>query len=276
MNLNELLALAPMPAVAVSVFDREKVVYTGTRGAPDEAWWDLASVTKILVTLPEALERLDLDKPLGQQWSRAAGKPVGAATVRQLLAHNAGLPAIVPFFQTAQSRDEIVEGALSLSLEREPGGDAVYSDFGFLLLGELIQETTGRTLADLAAARTGLRFGPISGVAVPTEQCPWRGRLIVGEVHDENAYAMGGIAGHAGAFGTLRAGDPRGAGLVRGGRLEVTRCRRPTRRGSASGWAGGSATPVGSVGRTRARPPMAVPDSSATGSGWNPITATAW
>ena len=169
------------------------------------------------MTLPEAVQWLELDKPLAQQWSRAAGRPVGAATVRQLLAHNAGLPAIVPFFKTAKSREQIVEGALCLELEREPGGEAVYSDFGFLLLGELVQERTGHSLAQLAAARTGLRFAPIDA-AVPTEVCPWRGRLIVGEVHDENAYAMGGIAGHAGAFGTLRAGDPGGAGVVCGRR----------------------------------------------------------
>jgi CubicO group peptidase (beta-lactamase class C family) len=234
-NLTELLALAPMPAVAVSVFDRDRVVFTGTRGAPEHAWWDLASVTKILVTLPEALERLELDKPLGQQWSRAADRPVGAATVRQLLAHNAGLPAIVPFFQTARSREEIVEGALCLALEREPGGDAVYSDFGFLLLGELIQELTGRSLPDLAAERTGLRFGPIAGDAVPTERCPWRGRLIVGEVHDENAYAMGGVAGHAGAFGTLDLVTRAARAWFAAGDTEVSRCQATNPQGERFG-----------------------------------------
>ncbi len=203
MSFDEVLRRAPMPAVAVSVFDRDRVVYRGVRGAPADAWWDLASVTKILVTLPEALRWLELDRPLGQQWERARGRPVGAATVRQLLAHDAGLPAIVPFFQTAGSREEIVERALALELERAPGTQAEYSDFGFLLLGELVAERSGMSLAQLAAARTGLRFGPIAEPAVPTEQCPWRGRLVVGEVHDENAYAMGGVAGHAGAFGTL-------------------------------------------------------------------------
>ena len=227
-----------MPAVAVSVFDREQVVYQGMRGAPEDAWWDLASVTKILVTLPEALECLELDKSLGQQWSRAAGIPVGAATVRQLLAHNAGLPAIVPFFQTAKTREEIVEGALRLPLEREPGGDAVYSDFGFLLLGEVIQEVTGRTLADLAFTRTGLRFGPIAGpgeVAVPTERCPWRGRLIVGEVHDENAYAMGGIAGHAGAFGTIELVTRAARAWFAADDPEVTRCQATNPQGERFG-----------------------------------------
>jgi CubicO group peptidase (beta-lactamase class C family) len=221
--------------VAVSVFDRERVLFSGVRGALERAWWDLASVTKILVTLPEALQWLELDRPLAQQWSRAAGKPVGAATVRQMLAHNAGLPAIVRFFQTASGRDEIVEAALNLSLEREPGGEAVYSDFGFLLLGELVQERSGRTLAELAAARTGLRFGPIAETTVPTEVCSWRGRLIVGEVHDENAYAMGGIAGHAGAFGTLDLVTAAARGWFAAADPEVSRCQATNAQGERFG-----------------------------------------
>jgi CubicO group peptidase (beta-lactamase class C family) len=67
-----------------------------------------------------------------------------------------------------------------------------------------VQDLTGRSLPALAERRTGLHMGPAPGTAVATEQCAWRNRLIVGEVHDENAWAMGGVAGHAGAFGTLR------------------------------------------------------------------------
>jgi CubicO group peptidase (beta-lactamase class C family) len=74
---------------------------------------------------------------------------------------------------------------------------------GFLLLGALVQDLTGRSLATLAEQRSGLAMGRAPGPAAATEQCPWRGRVIAGEVHDENAWAMGGVAGHAGAFGTL-------------------------------------------------------------------------
>lgn len=201
-----------MPAVGVSVFDRSSVLFSQVSGIADlttgraarhDDWWDLASVTKVLVTLPEALERLELDQPLGSLWARARGQPIGAATVRQLLAHNAGLPAVVPFYLRSTSREEVVANALAIPLEREPGGEAVYSDIGFLLLGELIQELTGKTLSDLARNRSGLKYGPLRSSTVATEDCPWRGRLIVGEVHDENASVMGGVAGHAGAFGTL-------------------------------------------------------------------------
>jgi CubicO group peptidase (beta-lactamase class C family) len=71
------------------------------------------------------------------------------------------------------------------------------------MLGEAVQLHAGRSLRDLALARSGLRFAPLPGPAVATELCRWRARLIDGEVHDENAAAMGGVAGHAGAFGTL-------------------------------------------------------------------------
>ncbi|WP_162908186.1 serine hydrolase domain-containing protein [Allorhizocola rhizosphaerae] len=195
-----LLERAPMPAVGVGVFTAERVVSRGVARAEADAWWDLASLTKVLVTLPEAL-RLPLDAPLGSVWARASGKPVGAVTVRQLLSHTAGLPPTIPFFRTAASREEVVSMALESPVALT--GRADYSDIGYLLAGELVRETRGLGLDALALSRSGLRFAPLPGPAVPTEQCPWRGRLVCGEVHDENAYAMGGVAGHAGAFGTL-------------------------------------------------------------------------
>jgi CubicO group peptidase (beta-lactamase class C family) len=213
----EVVRSAPMPAVGVSVFDRERVLVSTVSGVADltsgrpvepDDWWDLASLTKVLVTLPEVLSlaadgRLDLDRPLGTVWPAAAGRPVGVATTRQLLAHDAGLPATLPLFRTWAGRDAVVSAALAAELERPPGSGAVYSDIGFLLLGEVVREFAGADLPELAGARTGLRFAPLPGSAVATERCAWRGRLITGEVHDENAAAMGGVAGHAGAFGTL-------------------------------------------------------------------------
>ncbi|GAA1375961.1 serine hydrolase domain-containing protein [Catellatospora chokoriensis] len=211
-EIRRLMAAAPMPAVAVSVFDPATTRFSevagtadGTTGRPagPHDWWDLASVTKTLVTLPEVLARLDLDSPLADVWSPTRDQPVGRATVAQLLSHQAGLPAVRQFFRTATTRDEIVAQAVATPLVRAPGSGAEYSDLGFLLLGEAVQDHAGLSLAELARRRSGLRYGPVPGAAVATEICAWRGRLIVGEVHDENAYAMGGVAGHAGAFGTL-------------------------------------------------------------------------
>ncbi len=202
----DLLARVPAPAVAVSVFDAGGVLFECVRGTADlttgrpaaaDDWWDLASLTKVLVTLPEVLAladegRLDLDEPLDGGW-----------TARQLLSHSSGLPPVVDFYRTLRGRDAILEAVRGIAPQRPPGGAAAYSDLGFLLLGELVRQLRGESLAGLAPRRTGLRFAPLPGPAVATERCPWRGRLISGEVHDENAWAMGGTAGHAGAFGTL-------------------------------------------------------------------------
>ncbi|GGM25624.1 serine hydrolase domain-containing protein [Dactylosporangium sucinum] len=203
--MRDLLAEAPVPALALSVFDRERVLAEHVRGAAPDDWWDLASLTKVLVTLPEVLAlcdagRLGLDLRLGTQWPPAAGHPVAAATVRQLLSHDAGLPATRPYFRDGRP---VAAAALAEPLDRPPGSGAVYSDLGYIILGRLVEDVTGRPLSALARDRTGLRFAPLPGPAVPTERCAWRGRLVRGEVHDENAAAMGGVAGHAGAFGTL-------------------------------------------------------------------------
>ncbi|GAB7039510.1 serine hydrolase domain-containing protein [Catenuloplanes niger JCM 9533] len=164
-------------------------------------WWDLASLTKVLVTLPEVLAAVpSLDLPLAELWAPSRGYGVGRATIRALLTHTAGLPASVPFFRTVTGRDAILAAVLATPLG--PPAE-VYSDLGFLLLGRMVEDLTGRSLSELARDRTGLRFGAPPHESVATELDPWRGRLIVGEVHDENAAAMGGVAGQAGAFGTL-------------------------------------------------------------------------
>ncbi|MFI5841662.1 serine hydrolase domain-containing protein [Catenuloplanes sp. NPDC051500] len=208
--LRDVLASSPAPATAVSVFGPDRVLAQVVHGTADlstgrpaaiDDWWDLASLTKVLVTLPEVLALgLPLDAPLATIWKPCRGYAVGGATIRQLLTHTAGLPASVPFFRTVSGRDAVVRAALSVPLG--PPAE-VYSDLGFLLLGEVVESLTGRSLAALALDRTGLRFGAPPSSSVATEDCGWRGRLIVGEVHDENAAAMGGVAGQAGAFGTL-------------------------------------------------------------------------
>lgn len=207
---------APTPAVAVCVFDREGVLARVVHGVADlstgraataDEWWDLASLTKTLVTLPEVLGLVDdgrvaLEQPLAECWNRAAGHPVGAVTVADLLSHRAGLPATAPFFRTLTGRAAVVQAALHTELTDRR--TAVYSDLGFLLLGAMVEDLTGDSLTTLARRRSGLHLGRAPGHAAATEHCRWRRRLIVGEVHDENAWTMGGVAGHAGAFGTLR------------------------------------------------------------------------
>lgn len=207
---------APTPAVAVAVVGVDGPVVLAVRGtanlttgepATADHWWDLASLTKVLVTLPEvtALVRtgkLDLDAPIASTWPAARGRAVAALTPRQLLSHSARLPAEADLWRYwPASRAELVDRLLDT--QPEPRAPARYSDVGFLILGELVADIAGAPLDVLAARRGPLRFPPLPGPAVATEDCRWRGRIIQGAVHDENAYALGGVAGQAGAFGTL-------------------------------------------------------------------------
>ena len=214
--LREHLHCMPMPGCTVAVLssrDPDVVEYAGTERLPAgepvgaQTWWDLASLTKVLVTVPEVLELaddglLDLDVPLGQQWHRARNRELGAATPADLLSFRAGLPSWLPFYERAGRPEDVLEAVLSTAPLRPPGGDAEYSDIGFVVLGEVVRDLRGEPLSELARRRSGLRFGPIEGRVAATERCAWRGRLLHGEVHDENAAALGGTSGHAGAFGT--------------------------------------------------------------------------
>jgi CubicO group peptidase (beta-lactamase class C family) len=216
-ELQALADEAPMPGVAISLFGRDQVIAEVTHGTADldsgrpvkrADWWDLASLTKTLVTLPEVLDlvalgRIGLGDPLGAVWPAAGGSPVAAATIAQLLSYDAGMPASVKFYTGLRGREPIIEAALAVRPERPAGSGAVYSDVNFIVLGAMVEALTGSSLAPLARKRSGLRYPPLPGDAVATERCDWRGRLVVGEVHDENASAMGGVAGHAGAFGTV-------------------------------------------------------------------------
>lgn len=177
--------------------------------------YDLASLTKVVATLPCVLrlvsdDQLGLDDRLGRFFSNAGWfqePSVADATVRQLLTHSAGLHAWEPLFARLSNR-LAARGAVLQAPVAHPG-TVRYSDLGFMLLGALVERVTGERLDAAAEALVftplGLertRFGPIEPDDVAaTEDCGWRGRLLVGEAHDENASVWEGIAGHAGLFG---------------------------------------------------------------------------
>lgn len=205
---------------------------------PDTVF-DLASLTKPLATAAIAMVlvargRLDLDARLGECLPATRGSDKEDLRVANLLAHTAGLPAWRPFGAdlvrargqavagTAAARRAVLSAILREPLEQEPGTGTTYSDLGYILLGLAWEHLGGGRLDGLFArwvARSlGLQrtfFVPVSrGVArvpaVPaeeiaaTERCPTRGRLLRGEAHDDNAFVLGGVAGHAGLFGTAR------------------------------------------------------------------------
>lgn len=203
------------------------IVARGVRrgdGEPTDAAtrYDLASLTKVVATLPLVLRlasdgALDLDAPLTEHLPNAGwfrDPSLGTRTARDLLSHTSGLPAWAPFMGIASARRTVTGHALASELPH-PRGEVVYSDLGFITLGTLIEAVTSARLdgvaRDLIFAPLGiddqLGFRPLGEAlphvsVAPTERCGWRGRLLEGEVHDEAAWIMDGVAGHAGLFGT--------------------------------------------------------------------------
>jgi CubicO group peptidase (beta-lactamase class C family) len=172
-------------------------------------WFDLASLTKVIATTPAILAladegRIDLDRPLSdvipdlRQYD-VAGAWERRVTFRQCLTHQTQFPAVEPIYTYGDDPRRL----RAFVLQREwRTGPAVYSDINFILLGIAIERLTGRPLDQLPMP-PGLSWKPEAALAVATERCNWRERVLKGEVHDENASALGGAAGHAGLFGTV-------------------------------------------------------------------------
>ncbi|WP_420593611.1 serine hydrolase domain-containing protein [Deinococcus sp.] len=217
----EVLDQRPIPAIAASIITRagERTEYfrgvantlTGEALTPQHAF-DLASLTKVLVTLPEVLAliaeaKLSLETTVGEVlpetgWMQGGGLKL--QTIRALLSHTSGLSAWAPLYLYPAPRNTLIQRVLQEGgfWTGQPG--IVYSDLGFIVLGAVVERLRGKRLDELAQRRSGLVFNP-SGPAVATETDPWRSKTLQGEVHDENAFALGGVSGHAGAFGTLGA-----------------------------------------------------------------------
>ncbi|PZA06754.1 MULTISPECIES: serine hydrolase [unclassified Meiothermus] len=172
-------------------------------------FFDLASLTKVLFTVPEVLRLVedglaDLDDPLARFFPEMAwmqGSPLPSRTLRQLLTHTSGLPAWAPIYTWGTAPQLLKQQLLQHRWEVEEPGPTLYSDVGYILLGLLLERLRGKPLRDFPLP-AGLTWKPNPENSVATERCPWRGRVLRGEIHDENAFALGG-AGHAGLFGTL-------------------------------------------------------------------------
>ncbi len=224
--------ITPGAQLAVVLPDGEtlRLVVGGLNYAPDAqrvtpaTVYDLASLTKPLTALAWVLSDVDLATPLASFLPAAHGTQAGSATLDALLSHRAGMIPWAPLYEAVpmdirgmpSAREAIVRAALAQPVERD--GHARYSDLGYILAGEALAAHTGLSLAQaveinvlrplgLTGQLTYRGVGPTwkssDGIA-PTEDCPWRG-LVVGEVHDDNAWTMGGVAGHAGIFGTADA-----------------------------------------------------------------------
>lgn len=178
--------------------------------------YDLASLTKVIATTTVVMRLvedglLDLDARLMDFFPAFRGQGKDDVTLRLVLAHAAGFRAWLPLYLEAAGREQCFERILADDLEYAPGTRSLYSDLGLILLGDVIERVGGAPLDALArtlvlepvgmAATRYCPSGEPRARIAPTEEDPWRGRLLQGEVHDENAAALGGVAAHAGLFG---------------------------------------------------------------------------
>ena len=201
--------------------------FTYELGAPPvtpQTAFDIASLTKVLATTMAAMllvqrRQLEIDTPVGVLVpgfvaGREPGDPARLVTLRHLLAHNSGLPGYVEFFRTASTPDSLLSACFRLNLEAVPETRAEYSDPGFILLGKALEALIGESLEAWSEREifqplglTATCFRPkveLRPMIPPTEDdLAFRRRRIQGEVQDENAWVLGGVAGHAGLFSNV-------------------------------------------------------------------------
>jgi len=208
----------------------------------EETIFDLASLTKPLATTVAMMlmvkeKKLRLDDRVTRFFPNFGMHGKTHLTFRHLLSHSSGLPAWHPFYREIVNR-EVKEGKVGFvgtrsarefvytqlhreKLEAPPGQKSVYSDLGFMMLGAAIEDISGLGLDQYCREKIFRPLGlsvlsfinlelmrrhklrPILEQYAPTERCPWRKRVLCAEVHDDNTYAMGGVAGHAGLFSSI-------------------------------------------------------------------------
>ena len=186
--------------------------------ASDDTIFDLASLTKVIATTPIVIQQVErgvlaLEDPVSGHIAEWRSDDRADVTLRDLLAHCSGLPVWRPFFRELKGRHAYEAAIAAEPLDYAPRAQSVYSDLDFILLGFIVDgrvplaERFALMLSQMEIVEE-IQFAPPSlwrARIAPTEHDPWRGRLLVGEVHDENAAALGGIAGHSGLFGTAAA-----------------------------------------------------------------------
>jgi CubicO group peptidase (beta-lactamase class C family) len=230
------------PGAAIEAGRHDRVLWNAAFGrftyaedAPEvraDTVYDLASLTKVIATVPRVMQAMEagalaLETRVAERLAAWRGADRQAVTIGDLLEHASGLTAYLPFFRDHQGRADFERAICTLPLEYAPRTQSIYSDLGFILLGFILDDVgfglvgEPRTAAEsrpVGESRTvgssslqagdPICFNPPRGWkhrTAPTELDLWRGRLIQGEVHDENAWALGGVAGHAGMFGTAAA-----------------------------------------------------------------------
>ncbi|MCX8064636.1 MAG: DUF1343 domain-containing protein [Candidatus Hydrogenedentes bacterium] len=223
-NLLERAVENSAPGAVAYIGRVDEVFYWGSVGKksliPEEevntidTIYDLASLTKVVATTTAIMllyqeGRLRLDDSIIEYIPIGRFKNI---SIRHLLSHSSGLPAHAEWYKEINSIEDFLIKIYKTDLLFPPGSNHLYSDFGFILLGHIVELITGRSFESYCRLNI---FEPLKmtstffkvpneliGRCAPTELCGWRKKIIRGEVHDENAYALGGVAGHAGLFST--------------------------------------------------------------------------
>ena len=250
-SMEDAVAGGVFPGAVLLVNKQGQVVYHrafGNRSLEPEVTplhedtiFDLSSLTKPLATTTAFLmlvreRKLHVDDRVTRLFHNFGVHGKTHITFRHLLAHTSGLPGWRPYFKelikverggrvnflcSHGAKQHVYEMIHREKPERDPGKAVVYSDLGFMLLGEAIEEVSGMSLdrfchdrifkplglrstsfVDLSLVRTR-RLVPVTEMIAPTERCEWRKKVLCGEVHDDNAFAMGGVAGHSGLFASI-------------------------------------------------------------------------
>jgi CubicO group peptidase (beta-lactamase class C family) len=232
--LERAIAERAFPGAAYGVLHRDSIAaldaagrFTYEAGAPavqPETVFDVASLTKVVATTAAAILLVDrgVFDPEARLGDILPGFVIGMApgsgkervTLRMLLAHTSGLPAYETLFRNHTTPAALLRATLRLPLEAKPGARIEYSDFGFILLGKVIEVLSGEPLQVFCAREIftplGLeatRFCPPreseSSIPPTEDDRTFRGRVIQGEVQDENCFVLGGVAGHAGLFSNV-------------------------------------------------------------------------
>ena len=184
-----------------------------------ETIYDIASITKPIacLALMKLFEegKLCMDNRIDKFLPEYSGLDKGSITIFELLTHTSVIPGQIQIYRTCRNKEEILKAIMFYSPRERIKEPVMYSSQGIILIGEIIERLTGKSLDKVLASFV---FGPLGmkntcfnpdqslfGNIAPTEKCPWREKVVLGQVHDENAVVMGGICAHAGLFST--AGD---------------------------------------------------------------------
>jgi CubicO group peptidase (beta-lactamase class C family) len=182
---------------------------------PDSTLFDLASLTKVVATTPSIMRlveqgMLDLDSPVSQHLPAFVGEGKDAVTVRHLLQHQSGMRAFLPLNTETTTAEEAKARVLSEPLRWAPGGRVEYSDLNAMMVGWVVETVSGERLDAFAATAVFDGLGMSATQYHParsarSQMMPvglWRGHVITGELHDQNAVRLGGVSGHAGLYST--------------------------------------------------------------------------